>query len=97
MCTDGSTYSGTLSGAAYVFVEDNARKCELWGMHGAYWKIGFSDNYLAEMSAINKCIRSIPISASITVHTDSEASIKAIKKGLSNPLEYTSIRSAGRP
>jgi hypothetical protein len=95
VCTDGSTYPGKPSAAALVYVSHDITSNELWGTKGTYWKLPRSDNYIAEMSAINKALRSLPVDLNVVIWTDSLSSIQAIDRhmrGLSNLL-----REAARP
>ena len=97
VCTDGSTYPGQASAAAAVFVEDDIYTRELWQTKGFYWPIKRVDNHMAELSAINKAIRAVPITINLTIATDSLASIQSIRKALRAPLGSPHLRSAGRP
>ena len=97
VCTDGSTYPGKPSAAAYTYIEDNIRSMELWDMKGFYWTIHRSDNYEAELAAIHKAIRSIPVNVRMTIHTDSLSAIQAIHKFNRAPHSSNSLRLAGRP
>ena len=96
-CTDGSTYPGKPSAAAYTYIEDNIRSMELWDMKGFYWTIHRSDNYEAELAAIHKAVRSVPVNVSLTIHTDSLSAIQAIHKFNRAPHSSNSLRLAGRP
>jgi len=95
ICTDGSTYTGKPSGAALVFIEKKIKDYELWATKGLYWKLKDSDNYIAEMSAINKALRVLPIDVNVTVWTDSLSSIQAINKIKQGSSNYT--RMSARP
>ena len=95
VCTDGSTYTGKPSGAALVFLEEKIKDYELWATKGFYWKLKDNDNYVAEMSAINKALRVLPIDVSVTVWTDSLSSIQAINKIKQGSSNYT--RMSARP
>ena len=97
VCTDGSTYPGESSAAALVFVEDDIHTRELWQTKGAYWPITAIDNHMAELSAINKAIRAVPIGVSLTIATDSLSSIQSVRKALSSPPGTPHLRMAGRP
>ena len=97
ICTDGSTYTNKPSAAAFVFADDNILHNDLWGTPGFYWTIGASDNYLAELAAIHKGVRSVPANVHLTIHTDSLSSIQAIHSALRCPERFKSLRCAGRP
>jgi hypothetical protein len=73
-CTDGSTYRDKLSGSGVVYMEDHYHEREIW-LTGSYWKIKQEDNYAAELAAINRAIRSVPITVPIGIYTDSDSSI----------------------
>lgn len=95
ICTDGSTYPGRNSGAALMLMEDDFINNDIWQTKGAYWTLSISDNYLAELSAINKALRTIPINQGAIIWTDSQSSIDVIHsrgKNLGN-----SLRQQGRP
>ena len=50
--TDGSTYVGRHSGAAFVYMADDTEDDELWRL-GYGWLIGMENNYIAELLAIH--------------------------------------------
>jgi hypothetical protein len=81
ICTDGSTYQGKPSGAALVYATDDLKAREFWPHHLA-WNTLASNNYVAEIAAIHRAIRSVPITVPIHIHTDSYSSIQAIEKYL---------------
>ena len=97
ICTDGSTYPGRPSAAAFIFLEDGAETRELWGVPGYYWRLPVSDNYVAEMAAIHKAIRSIPVNVNLTIHTDSTSSIDSIGSALRCPTGLNLLRRGARP
>ena len=97
ICTDGSTFDGKPSAAAFVFADDHLLTNQLWDTPGYYWKIAFENNYLAEMAAIHKGIRSVPANVGLTIHTDSLSSIQAIESALRCPERFKALRCAGRP
>ena len=70
---------------------------ELWQTKGAYWPISQVDNHMAELAAINKAARSVPINVSVEIATDSMASILSIKRALATPPGSPLLRTAGRP
>jgi exonuclease III len=80
-CTDGSTFPGKPSGAAYVFVDDDVREHE-YDPKGEMWQIEESNNFEAELAGINKILRALPVTVDIHIGTDSDASIKAIASAL---------------
>ena len=98
ICTDGSTYPGKPSGAGFVFADDHMKEDE-YKPKGQFWKIEESDNYLAELAAINKAIRATPVTVDITIHTDSNSSVQAIQKALRgyNSGGPALLNQAGRP
>jgi ribonuclease HI len=98
VCTDGSTFcnSGKNSGAAFVFTDDEFRPNELWPK-GIYCKIARADNYMAEMQAINMALRSVPVTVSMEIFTDSLSSIQAINKLLRQPDAKSTLRNPARP
>ena len=97
ICTDGSTYPGKKSGAALCFISDGTKGRELWHTMGYYWKINMEDNYIAELSAIHKAIRSIPVNVNLDVHTDSKSGIDAITTAMRAPAKTKKLRTGGRP
>jgi hypothetical protein len=80
MATDGSTFRGNPSAAAVVFLHDDFKTNELYPS-AFYYKIsdGVSDNYCAELSAINRGLRAVSIHTNLTIYTDSLAAIMIIK------------------
>ena len=97
VCTDGSTIPGVRSTAAMAFVEDDIRSRELWQTEGAYWPLDRPCNHTAELSAIDRAIRSPPVGLHVHVPTDSMASIKTIEKALRNPHNASLLRLAAHP
>jgi len=96
-CTDGSTFRHkSRSGAAYAYLSDGYENEELY-LEGKFWKISSKNNYAAEMAALNKCIRSIPVTVPMTIHTDSESCIGAIQKALEGIRHGTLMKNAARP
>ena len=79
--TDGSTYTGRHSGAGLVYMADHTEDDELWDQ-GYGWILGIENNYIAELSAIHRTIRSIPVNVDLTIHTDSQSSIDSILSAL---------------
>jgi len=94
--TDGSTYTGRHSGAALVYMADDTEDDELW-RQGYGWIIGMENNYIAELSAIHRAIRSIPVNVDITIHTDSQSSIDSVLSALRCPERVNFLRKGGRP
>jgi hypothetical protein len=94
--TDGSTYNGRHSGAALVYMADDTEDDELW-RQGYGWIIGMENNYIAELSAIHRAIRSIPVNVDITIHTDSQSSIDSVMSALRCPERVNFLRKGGRP
>jgi len=82
--TDGSTYDGRHSGAALVYMADHTAADELW-QQGYGWLLSIENNYIAELSAIHRTIRSIPLNVDLTIHTDSQRSIDSIRSALRCP------------
>ena len=97
ICTDGSTFPGRPSAAAFVFLEDGFETRDLWGVPGYYWRLPVSDNYVAEMAAIHKAIRSVPVNVNLTIHTDSSSSIDSIRSALRCPTGLNLLRRGARP
>jgi ribonuclease HI/exonuclease III len=96
ICTDGSTFVPKPSGAAYVFVTSNAHQ-EEFSLKTHTWAIPYCNNYLAELSALHRAIRSLPVTTNITVHTDSEAAHLAISSLLREPSNIPPLDAPGRP
>jgi hypothetical protein len=96
VATDGSTYDGRDSGAAFVYVADHTPADELW-QQGYGWLLNTENNYIAELSAIHRAMRSIPVNVDLTVHTDSQSSIDSILSALRCPEKTNYLRKGGRP
>ena len=100
VCTDGSTFmddpTKPHSGSAVVYMIDGSDQREAL-CPAQYWLICEKDNFAAEMAAINRAIRSIPANIPITIHTDSQSSITAIKEALRLPRHGSHMRVAARP
>jgi len=94
--TDGSTYDGRHSGAALVYMADHTAADELW-QQGYGWPLSIENNYIAELSAIHRTIRSIPVNVDLTIHTDSQSSIDSILSALRCPERTNYLRKGGRP
>lgn len=97
ICTDGSTYDGKPSAAAFVFLEDGAHTRELWGVPGYCWQLTVENNYVAEMAAIHKALRSVPVNVNLTIHTDSKSAIDSIDSALRCPTGLNMLRRGARP
>ena len=107
VCTDGSTMplderdrhnkTEPRSAAAFTFMEDGARTKELWGNSAYGWQILAHDNYMAELAAIHKAIRSVPINVAITIHTDSSSAVDSILSTMRDPERTNYLRKGGRP
>lgn len=97
ICTDGSTIPNVASAAAMSFVEDDILRRELWQVNGAYWPMPDPNNHSAELSGIDRAIRSPPVSVNTHIPTDSMASKKAVERALSDPFSTSLLRMAGRP
>ena len=97
ICTDGSTYQDRPSAAALIFLEDGAHTKELWGVPGYGWQITVENNYVAEMAAIHKAIRSVPVGVNLTIHTDSQSSIDSIETAVRCPTGLNLLRKGARP
>ena len=82
-------------GASLIYIEDQIKNYELWATKGLYGKLKESDNFIAEMSAINKALRSIPINIHATIWTNSLSCIQAINKTLTRSSNI--IRTNARP
>ena len=96
ICTDGSTSPGHPSGASLVFLTDTFLENEFEPRH-IKWRIPQSDNYLAEVSAILQSLYTVPVTTPLTIHTDSESAILAIKSQLNRPDTASTLRCAARP
>ena len=96
IATDGSTYDNRDSGAALVYMADDTEADELW-QQGYGWVIGIENNFIAELSAIHRAIRSIPVNVDLTIHTDSQSSIDSILSALRSPERVNYLRKGGRP
>jgi hypothetical protein len=97
VCTDGSTIPTIRSTAAMAFVEDDICSRELWHTEGAYWPLDRPCNHTAELSAIDRGVRSPPVGVNVHVPTDSTASMKSVAKALRNPHSASLLRMPGRP
>ena len=93
--TDGSTYPGRPSAAALIYITKDIKSNELWKTAGTYWKLPLSDNHIAEMAAINKALRSLPVDVNITVWTDSLSSIQSIDRHMQ--ARSNLLKEAARP
>ena len=99
--TDGSTFPkrhnepARPSGAAFVFLEDGFETRDLWGVPGYGWQISLNDNYVAEMAAIHKTMRSVPVNVSLTIYTDSSSTISAIESALRCTKGLNMLRRGG--
>jgi ribonuclease HI len=78
-------------------MEDDILTKELWGIKGFYWSLPVNNNYTAEMSAINKAIRSVPPTVHVTIHTDSLSCIQAITRHRTYPLKTNLHKCNARP
>jgi ribonuclease HI len=97
ICTDGSTFTGKPSAAAFVYMVDGIEERDLWNTPGYYWTIEHTDNYMAELAALHKGLRSVPANVNLTAHTDSLSAIQAIEAASRDPERMNPIRCAGRP
>ena len=78
-------------------MDDGARNRELWGNAAYGWQILANNNYMAELAAIHKSLRSVPVNVALDIHTDSQSAIDAIKASLRNPEGTNYLRKGGRP
>ena len=78
-------------------MEDDAREKELWQTQGFYWTVELENNYMAELAALHKGIRSVPANVDLTIHTDSLSAKQAIESALRSPESFKALRCAGRP
>ena len=85
ICTDGSTFTGKPSAAAFVYMVDGIEERDLWNTPGYYWTIEHTDNYMAELAALHKGLRSVPANVNLTAHTDSLSAIQAIEAASKGP------------
>ena len=95
ICTDGSTFPNRPSAAAFVYITEQILTNELWQTQGFYWKLTQNNNYLAEMAAINKSLRSIPTDVHAVIWTDSLGSILSIREFLNGTPNM--LRCDARP
>ena len=52
---------------------------------------------VAEMAAIHKAIRSVPVGVNLTIHTDSQSSIDSIESAIRCPTGLNLLRKGARP
>jgi ribonuclease HI len=84
ICTDGSTdpnAPGEKSGGGLAYIHDGFKEDE-YRSRTEHWRIGTQNNYHAELSAINRALRTVPVSVDLTKHTDSESALKVINRYL---------------
>jgi hypothetical protein len=96
ICTDGSTHTAHPSRAGFVYLVDNARTHE-YDLPGQSWTIPETNNYLAELAAVDRCLRSIPVTVSPHIAPDSQTAITAIAAHLELPEQNPIVDAAGRP
>ena len=96
-CTDGSTYRNKPSGSGFVLMDDTFKEDEYDPRISHGWKITESDNFQAEMAAINKAIRSIPITVHMTIFTDSSSSITSVGNYQNNSDRKSPMKCPARP
>ena len=99
ICTDGSTdpRKPTIpSGASLVFADDKLKRQEYSNIHHT-WKLMQANNYIAEMAAINKSIRSIPVTVPLLIPSDSKSSIEAITAYTRTNSSTPPLRCTARP
>ena len=93
ICTDGSSNyrsPAKWSGASIVYLDDDFLTDEYDNRH-QHWGVDTRKSYTAELAAINKAIRSVPLTVALTIYTDSLSSIHKIHAyrqtgGLSAPM-----------
>ena len=96
ICTDGSTnlaHPVEGSGAAFIFADDTLHRHE-YDNAAASWVLGYSDNYAAELSALNGAIRSVPSTVHLTVYTDSLSAKQALERYIpAGPPPLSSVQA----
>jgi hypothetical protein len=99
ICTDGSTnlaHPVEGSGAAFIVADDTLHRHE-YDNTAASWVIGYSDNYAAELSALNGAIRSVPSTVHLTVYTDSLSAKQALERYIHTGWSTPPLLCSGRP
>jgi hypothetical protein len=96
ICTDSSTHTGHPSGAGFVYLVGNACTHE-YDLLGQSWTIPETNNYLTELAAVDRCLRSIPVTVSVHISPDSQTAITAIAAHLELPKYDPIVDVAGRP
>ena len=99
LATDGSKLENGSVGASIVFMHNQQTNRE-YNPHSHYWTIPTDDrpdSYIAEMAAINKALRSIPVTVNLTIHTDSLSSIQAIHSFRESGSQDPMISCHARP
>jgi ribonuclease HI len=97
IATDGSRLSDGAVGAALVFVDDGLRAHEFRPWAHAWYIPTKADNYVAEMAAINKALRSVPVTVNVRIHTDSLSSIQAIDTFRNSGSQDPMVKCHARP
>ena len=98
-CTDGSTDPSNReqpSGAALIMVTDNLKEAE-YSAPSITWRMEQNDNYVAELCAIGRALRSAPASIDIVIHTDSQSAIDAIHTHATDHTRLPTIKCEARP
>ena len=99
MCTDGSADPRHLkqrAGAAVVYLDDKFAQDEYDNTH-QLWTIQGTGNYEAEMAAINKAIRSIPITTHAIIYTDSLSALMALETFIRTGGATAPLACSARP
>ena len=65
ICTDGFTFVSKPSRVAYVFVTSDVHRNE-YSLQGHTWAIPFCNNYLVELSALHRVLRSLPVTQTLS-------------------------------
>jgi ribonuclease HI len=98
ICTDGSTNPRAKeerSGAGLTYAQDEFEMDEYRAL-SEQWRISIHDNYCAELSAINRALRAVPVAVDLTIYTDSQSSIDSIKRYSTRGTD-PGIECEGRP
>jgi exonuclease III len=99
MCTDGSADPRNpikRAGAAVVYMDDAFAKDEYDNTHQK-WTIRGKGNYEAELAAINKAIRSIPVTTHAIIYTDSLSALMAIETFIRTGGATAPLACSARP
>jgi hypothetical protein len=99
ICTDGSSnyrQPSNWSGASIVYLDDTFLADEYENTHQR-WSVDTRMSYTAELAAINKAIRSVPVTVPIILYTDSLSSIQKIHTHRQNGGKSGPMACVARP